>query len=151
MKTSADCDSDVLISTWDSAAGALSYTVEALGNRGDKYNCSSFTNSCAIPFVNCGEVLSIWITASHDECTTDRVLGEVAETGEMISGSHGIVWGGYDEEITPVQGFTRTGVHQDRGSPGQGFIIVLLGLCCSFCSPSFSAPQTRSVRGTGEE
>ncbi|XP_041941446.1 uncharacterized protein LOC121704923 [Alosa sapidissima] len=80
VQTSSDCDSDVLISTWDSAAGALSYTVEARGNRNDTYTCSSHTNSCAMDAVSCGEVLSIWITASHDECTTESVLGEVAET-----------------------------------------------------------------------
>ncbi|XP_036410759.1 fibronectin-like [Megalops cyprinoides] len=80
VKTTAECQSDVLITTWDTAAGALSYTVEARGNNGDYYNCSSFTNSCAMPGVSCGESLSVWITASDDDCTSDRTLGEVAET-----------------------------------------------------------------------
>lgn len=71
----------MLITTWDSAAGALSYTVEAQGNTGETYNCSSSSNSCAVTGVPCGEHLSVWITASSDTCTTNRVLGEVAQTG----------------------------------------------------------------------
>ena len=80
--TSANCQSDVLVTSWDAAPGALSYTMEALGNQGDQYNCSSSTNSCTMTGVSCGEVLSVWVTASDDDCTTDRVLGQVAETGE---------------------------------------------------------------------
>lgn len=81
VRTAAECHADTLITTWDSAAGALSYTVEAQGNTGETYNCSSSTNSCAVTGVPCGEHLSVWITASSDKCTTNRVLGEVAQTG----------------------------------------------------------------------
>lgn len=81
VRTAAECHADMLITTWDSAAGALSYTVEAQGNTGETYNCSSSSNSCAVTGVPCGEHLSVWITASSDTCTTNRVLGEVAQTG----------------------------------------------------------------------
>ncbi|KAK6484735.1 hypothetical protein HHUSO_G12572 [Huso huso] len=80
MKTVVDCQSDVLISSWDTAAGALSYTVEAAGNTGKRYNCSSFSNSCAMPGIRCGESLSVWIIASDDECASAKALGEVVET-----------------------------------------------------------------------
>lgn len=71
----------MLITTWDSAAGALSYTVEAQGNTGETYNCTSSSTSCAVTGVPCGEHLSIWIVASNDNCSTSRVLGDVAQTG----------------------------------------------------------------------
>ncbi|XP_075875918.1 fibronectin type III domain-containing protein 7-like [Nelusetta ayraudi] len=80
VRTAAECHADTLITTWDSTAGALSYTVEAQGNTGETYNCSSSSNSCAVTGVPCGEHLSVWITASSDKCTTNRVLGEVAQT-----------------------------------------------------------------------
>ncbi|KAK1165326.1 hypothetical protein AOXY_G13825 [Acipenser oxyrinchus oxyrinchus] len=80
MKTVADCQSDVLISSWDTAAGALSYTVEAAGNTGKRYNCSAFSNSCAMPGIRCGESLSVWIIASDDECASAKALSEVVET-----------------------------------------------------------------------
>ncbi|XP_067460816.1 mucin-4-like [Thunnus thynnus] len=80
IKTAAECHSDMLITTWDSAAGALSYTVEAQGNTGETYNCTSSSNSCAVTGVPCGEHLSVWIVASNDNCSTDKVLGEVAQT-----------------------------------------------------------------------
>ncbi|TNN67818.1 Fibronectin type III domain-containing protein 7 [Liparis tanakae] len=80
VKTGAGCHSDMLLTTWDSAAGALSYTVEAQGNTGEIYNCTSSANSCAVTGVPCGEHLSVWILASNDNCSTDRVLGDVAQT-----------------------------------------------------------------------
>ncbi|XP_041125693.1 uncharacterized protein LOC121326478 isoform X3 [Polyodon spathula] len=80
MKTIADCQSNTMISSWDSAAGALSYTVEATANTGKRYSCSSFSNSCAMPGVPCGESLSAWIIASDNQCTSAQALGEVAET-----------------------------------------------------------------------
>ncbi|XP_017277744.1 serine-rich adhesin for platelets-like [Kryptolebias marmoratus] len=80
VRTRADCTSDELITTWDSSAGALSYTVEAEGNNGKTYNCSSASSSCTIAGVPCGEQLSVWIVASSDHCTTVRVLGESAQT-----------------------------------------------------------------------
>ncbi|KAM9719839.1 uncharacterized protein fndc7rs1 [Menidia menidia] len=80
VKTAAECQSDMLITTWDSSEGALSYTVEAQGNNGETYNCSSATNSCAIPSLPCGEHLSVWIIASNDNCSTGRVLGDAAQT-----------------------------------------------------------------------
>ncbi|XP_019712208.1 fibronectin type III domain-containing protein 7-like [Hippocampus comes] len=80
VQTAAECHSETLITTWDSAAGALSYTIEAQGNTGETYNCTSSSNSCAVTGVPCGEHLSVWIVASNDNCSTDRVLGEVAQT-----------------------------------------------------------------------
>nr|XP_015211037.1 PREDICTED: uncharacterized protein LOC102685057 [Lepisosteus oculatus] len=80
VKTIGECLSDILIVSWEPAAGALSYTVEAKGNTGVRYNCSSFTTSCALSGVRCGESLSVWITASNDDCISDSALGEVAET-----------------------------------------------------------------------
>ncbi|CAJ1072098.1 unnamed protein product%2C partial [Xyrichtys novacula] len=81
IKTADVCDPNKLITTWDSAAGALSYTVEAQGNTGETYNCTSnSTNSCAVTGVPCGEHLSVYIVASNDKCTTNKVLGEVAQT-----------------------------------------------------------------------
>ena len=84
MQTSVDCNSDVLLSKWDLAEGAIFYTVEAFGNTGNKsyYNCSSMSNSCAIEGVQCGEVLSVYITAFDDKCASPRTLGPVAETSE---------------------------------------------------------------------
>lgn len=83
LQTSADCRSDVLLSKWDLAEGALRYTVEAYGNKGrSNYNCSSMSNSCAIEGTHCGDYLTVYITAFDDECASPRTLGPVAETGK---------------------------------------------------------------------
>ncbi|KAI3368520.1 hypothetical protein L3Q82_025527 [Scortum barcoo] len=79
LQTSADCNSNILLSQWDLAEGAVHYTVEALGNKG-QYNCSSQSNSCAIEGVQCGEFLTVYITAFDDECSSPRTLGPVAAT-----------------------------------------------------------------------
>ncbi|XP_032422074.1 uncharacterized protein LOC116722071 [Xiphophorus hellerii] len=80
VKTETDCFTNSLITTWDSADGALSYNVNAEGNNGETYNCSSPNNTCEITSVPCGEQLSVWIVASNDNCSTDRVLVEAAQT-----------------------------------------------------------------------
>ncbi|XP_045544657.1 fibronectin type III domain-containing protein 7 [Salmo salar] len=88
LLSSANCRSEVLTSTWDRAEGALAYTVEAWGNKDEsnRYNCSSFTNSCAIPSVHCGESLTMYITAFDDNCPSYRTLGQVAETATDDAG-----------------------------------------------------------------
>ncbi|XP_053718297.1 uncharacterized protein LOC128757216 [Synchiropus splendidus] len=81
LQTSADCNSNVLVSKWDLAEGALRYTVEAFGNRGHShYNCSSLSNSCAMEGVQCGDFLTVYITAHDDECSSPRALGPTAGT-----------------------------------------------------------------------
>lgn len=80
VKSVAACDSGTLITTWEPSAGALSYSVEAMGNNGEQYKCSSTNDSCAITGVPCGEFLSVWIVASNDNCSTGNVLGPAAQT-----------------------------------------------------------------------
>ncbi|XP_030219750.1 uncharacterized protein LOC115548942 isoform X4 [Gadus morhua] len=80
VRTTLNCETQLLSATWDRVAGAQDYMVEAMGNNGDQYNCSSSNNSCALASLPCGEHLSVWITASNEECSTNRVLGEAAET-----------------------------------------------------------------------
>ncbi|KAF7660957.1 hypothetical protein LDENG_00272160 [Lucifuga dentata] len=67
------------------AEGAINYTVEAFGNRHNSYyNCSSFSNSCSIEDIHCGEYLTVFVTASDDQCTSPRSMAQVAETGPCI-------------------------------------------------------------------
>ncbi|KAM9761579.1 uncharacterized protein fndc7b [Menidia menidia] len=81
LQTSANCSTDVLLSKWDHAEGALRYTVKAEGNTNhSNYSCSSQSNSCAIPGVHCGESLTITITAFDNECASPQMLGLPAET-----------------------------------------------------------------------
>ncbi|XP_026054424.1 fibronectin type III domain-containing protein 7-like [Carassius auratus] len=83
--TTANCASiSSAVITWHEAAGAKTYIVEARGNRKDFYNCSSANTSCTLTDLECGESLSVWIVATNGDCTTDPVLGEVAETVPCI-------------------------------------------------------------------
>lgn len=84
MRTSADCRTGLLTSSWEGADGALQYTVEAFGNRGNQsyYMCNSLTQSCTISDIHCGESLTMLITAADNECSSVLSLGEVGQTGE---------------------------------------------------------------------
>lgn len=81
LRRKAECDPNRLVINWDSAAGALSYFVEAKGNTKESYNCTTSSSSCEITNVPCGEHLSVWIVASNSKCSSPQVLGEVAQTG----------------------------------------------------------------------
>lgn len=82
--SSTDCQTSLLTSSWEGADGALTYTVEAFGNRENQsyYNCSTVTHSCIIPSIHCGESLTMMITAADDECSSVLSLGEVGYSGE---------------------------------------------------------------------
>lgn len=88
LKAVADCQSNTLIAMWDEAPGALFYTVEAIGNFGDYYSCNTSTTSCPLEDVLCGQSLSVWIIASDHDCTTNRVLGDTAETSTPPAALH---------------------------------------------------------------
>lgn len=82
MQSSTNCQTGLLTSSWEGAEGATSYTVEAFGNNDNQshYMCSSVTDSCTIPGINCGESLTMIITAADDECSSVLSLGEVGHT-----------------------------------------------------------------------
>ncbi|TRY81822.1 hypothetical protein DNTS_000528, partial [Danionella cerebrum] len=83
--TKADCSrTNSAVTSWDKAEGAQSYILLARGNRIDYYNCTTVNQSCTLTDLQCGESLSIWLVATDGECTTDLVLGEVAETVPCI-------------------------------------------------------------------
>uniref|UniRef100_A0A8C2DDM7 Fibronectin type-III domain-containing protein n=1 Tax=Cyprinus carpio TaxID=7962 RepID=A0A8C2DDM7_CYPCA len=86
MRPSTDCQTGLMTSSWEGAAGALRYTVEAFGNRGNQshYMCSSLTQSCTISDINCGESLTMIITASDNECSSVLSLGEVGQTAPCV-------------------------------------------------------------------
>uniref|UniRef100_A0A8C1QH51 Fibronectin type-III domain-containing protein n=1 Tax=Cyprinus carpio TaxID=7962 RepID=A0A8C1QH51_CYPCA len=82
MRTSVDCQTGLLTSSWEGADGALRYTVDAFGNRGNQshYMCSSLIQSCTISDINCGESLTMLISAMDNECSSVLSLGEVGQT-----------------------------------------------------------------------
>ncbi|KAL1249579.1 hypothetical protein QQF64_020584 [Cirrhinus molitorella] len=82
MRSSTDCKTGLLTSSWEGADGALRYTVEAFGNRGNQshYICNSLTQSCTISDINCGESLTMIITAADNECSSVVSLGEIGQT-----------------------------------------------------------------------
>ncbi|XP_056116347.1 uncharacterized protein fndc7rs1 isoform X2 [Rhinichthys klamathensis goyatoka] len=85
VHTNTNCNSiSTAVTSWDGPEGAHTYTVEARGNRRDFYNCTSLNTSCTLTDLECGESLSVWIVATDGDCTTDLVLGEVADTVPCI-------------------------------------------------------------------
>ncbi|XP_077077959.1 uncharacterized protein fndc7rs1 [Siphateles boraxobius] len=85
VHTNANCNSiSSAVTSWDGVEGTHTYTVEARGNRRDFYNCTSLNTSCTLTDLDCGESLSVWIVATDGDCTTDPVLGEVADTVPCI-------------------------------------------------------------------
>ncbi|XP_058478916.1 mucin-4-like [Solea solea] len=80
VQTTYECLSDKLITAWDLADGADSYTVEIKGNTDESYNCTTTSNSCEITGMPCGEHFSVWISASNEMCTTPEELAEISQT-----------------------------------------------------------------------
>ncbi|XP_072296578.1 uncharacterized protein [Eucyclogobius newberryi] len=68
-----------MTTTWDTAVGAESYTLQVLGNT-NSYNCTTANTSCVLDGVSCGEHFTVTLTASNENCSTPEVLGKVAGT-----------------------------------------------------------------------
>lgn len=90
--TTTDCDSNILTTSWDPAAGALLYSVEALGNSGRNYYCNTSSTSCVLSDVSCGEFLSVWLMAFNENCSSGQVLGNVAQSGMYCTVCHAIYY-----------------------------------------------------------
>lgn len=85
VQISADCNTNALVSKWDLAEGALTYTIEAYGNVGpDTYTCTSHANSCSIQGLRCGEALSVYITSHHERCSSPKTLVPEAQTAPCV-------------------------------------------------------------------
>nr|XP_061832451.1 uncharacterized protein LOC133616849 [Nerophis lumbriciformis] len=143
LQTSADCNSNLLVSTWDLAEGALRYTVDAFGNKGKShYNCSTLSNSCAMEGVHCGEYLTIFITAFDDKCASPRKLGPVAETAVKECGADSITvsWA--------VTGSTLFYIAMARDSDGVVHSCNTMGLTCTFVGLKCSTFYTAHVIGS---
>uniref|UniRef100_A0A3B3DY71 Fibronectin type-III domain-containing protein n=1 Tax=Oryzias melastigma TaxID=30732 RepID=A0A3B3DY71_ORYME len=80
VKSVAACDSGTLITTWEPSAGALSYSVEAMGNNGEQYKCSSTNDSCAITGVPCGEFLTS-VSGNNFYCNSTQSQAVAFTTG----------------------------------------------------------------------
>uniref|UniRef100_A0A8C4ISQ4 Fibronectin type-III domain-containing protein n=1 Tax=Dicentrarchus labrax TaxID=13489 RepID=A0A8C4ISQ4_DICLA len=66
IKTAAECHSETLITTWDSAAGALSYTVEAQGNT--PLHCNSTETLCTTGGLLCGSSYIVTVLSVTGTC-----------------------------------------------------------------------------------
>ncbi|XP_034038477.1 fibronectin type III domain-containing protein 7-like [Thalassophryne amazonica] len=81
IQTVTHCQDQRLFTSWQSAAGATSYYIELRGNTEEKiYNCTTSNTSCEVTGIPCGEQLSVWAVASNDQCSTEEVFVNVAET-----------------------------------------------------------------------
>ncbi|XP_069497964.1 serine-rich adhesin for platelets-like [Ambystoma mexicanum] len=72
----SDCVDGTLTISWTQSAGAFSYAAMALGSSGTIYNCTSFSTSCVITDLQCGESLSVSAVAYDDECSSSKSISD---------------------------------------------------------------------------
>ncbi|XP_040264694.1 mucin-3A-like [Bufo bufo] len=75
------CQDNTLVVSWSPSVGAVVYRASALGSSGISYNCSSVTTSCQIEGLQCGESLSLSVTAYDEECPSMSSTPETFVTG----------------------------------------------------------------------
>ncbi|XP_064416169.1 fibronectin type III domain-containing protein 7-like [Latimeria chalumnae] len=81
VASNGECNSTTSGSqTIRTAIGALYYIASALGSRGNVFNCTSFSTTCAISGTQCGESLAVSVAAYDNKCKSVKDNGFVVET-----------------------------------------------------------------------
>ncbi|KAJ1170951.1 hypothetical protein NDU88_002822 [Pleurodeles waltl] len=64
------CEADTAMVTWDFTVGAVMYIVHAAGSDGMHHYCESADLSCTLTGLSCGEVYSVSMIATNNECNS---------------------------------------------------------------------------------
>ncbi|XP_038650716.1 uncharacterized protein LOC119964794 [Scyliorhinus canicula] len=67
-----DCNLNTALVSWDDSRGALLYTAFAEGPDGDITSCSTSETSCRTPELLCGQLYSVYVTASDSTCNQSQ-------------------------------------------------------------------------------
>ncbi|XP_053326269.1 uncharacterized protein LOC128500923 [Spea bombifrons] len=62
------CGDNALLVSWNSSSGATGYTATATGRHGHLLTVNTFETSCMLPMLECGEVYTLTVLATHDDC-----------------------------------------------------------------------------------
>ncbi|XP_064190128.1 uncharacterized protein LOC135254105 [Anguilla rostrata] len=76
-----DCDTGIAMVMWDSARGATSYSVEAVGSLGHNSSCLTADTLCSMDQLRCGQNYNVTVAALHDGCR-----GPASETVVVTTG-----------------------------------------------------------------
>ncbi|XP_053549799.1 uncharacterized protein LOC128641237 [Bombina bombina] len=63
-----DCVDHSSLIQWEYSEGAISYTVHANAKDLPEYTCKSFDLGCSFTDLPCGQIFSVFVTASNDQC-----------------------------------------------------------------------------------
>ncbi|GCB65250.1 hypothetical protein scyTo_0007677 [Scyliorhinus torazame] len=67
-----DCNLNTALVSWDDSRGALLYTAFAEGPDGNLTSCSTSETSCRTPELLCGQLYSVYVTASDSTCNQSQ-------------------------------------------------------------------------------
>jgi hypothetical protein len=77
-----DCNTNIAVVTWDSARGAVSYTVSARGGLGHNSACPNADTTCAFSDLLCGQDYSLTVVAHNpDRCHSAPSENTTTTTG----------------------------------------------------------------------
>ncbi|KAM9385761.1 uncharacterized protein fndc7b [Pholidichthys leucotaenia] len=68
LQETVDCDTGIILVSWENALGATSYTVYAQGSLGYNAEHNRTDTFCEFPDLACGQDYSITVVAHHDTC-----------------------------------------------------------------------------------
>ncbi|XP_069825096.1 receptor-type tyrosine-protein phosphatase beta-like isoform X2 [Dendropsophus ebraccatus] len=68
VNTALDCISNSALISWSNSQGTINYLPLLIGEKGERYNCSSQNTSCWVTNVPCGGEYTVAMTAQNDIC-----------------------------------------------------------------------------------
>ncbi|XP_056379485.1 uncharacterized protein LOC130275479 isoform X3 [Hyla sarda] len=137
INTTVTCQENALNVFWDMSHGASSYSATAVGAQGDVVTADVSDNYCLLSPLQCGEVYSLTILASNDECKSAE-----SATREVKS----VPCSPMHLTVTPDCGINGASAQWEPSAGAVSYIAVFLGpdgseVSCESSTPSCSVSE----------
>lgn len=81
VMVNASCEDHGALVTWSPSPVAETYHVVAMGSDGHVHNCSTSSSNCSLSDLHCGRQYTVFVTASHENCTSKASDNVTINTG----------------------------------------------------------------------
>uniref|UniRef100_A0A3B4UUE8 Fibronectin type-III domain-containing protein n=1 Tax=Seriola dumerili TaxID=41447 RepID=A0A3B4UUE8_SERDU len=79
-----NCLSNIAVVSWTGSAGAEFYTAKVTQEDGQSKTCSSDSEQCGMPNIQCGQNYTVTVVASNEKCDSDPSKADTLQSGPCV-------------------------------------------------------------------
>ncbi|KAM9349923.1 fibronectin [Symphorus nematophorus] len=81
VKVNSSCEDQSALVSWSPSPVAETYHVVAVGVDGHVHTCNTTSDNCSIPELHCDQQYTVYVTASHENCSSKASQNVTVNTG----------------------------------------------------------------------